>query len=249
VGTNFQISDDTGRIDQNEPAIAVTSSGDFVITWQEYRSGNYDIFAQHYTGGGIEAGENYKINDDTNSINQADPVIAVDRSGNFIIVWRDNRRGLDDIYVQMYDSNGAALGVNFRVNNELDDTMQAGDPSIALDDSGNFIITWNEDRNNNYYICAQRYAGNGDRIGENFQVNDNIKSTWKWDTVVAVDKTGKFIILWQDYRNGDCDLYGQWYNSNGEAVGSNFRVNDDTSARDQDYHAAAFDGAGNVRHA
>ena len=68
--------------------------------------------------------------------------IAANSSGDFVITWVDNRNGNSDIYAQRYSSDGTAIGNNFRVNDDGTEVDYQYSPSVAIDNSGNFIITW-----------------------------------------------------------------------------------------------------------
>ncbi|MCX6827152.1 MAG: hypothetical protein NTV06_07810 [candidate division Zixibacteria bacterium] len=46
---------------------------------------------------------------------------------------------------------------------------------------------------------------------------------------VAVGNSGKFIIAWADKRNGQSDIYCQYFDSSGMPLGTNWKINDDNS--------------------
>src|SRR5260370_1394738 len=78
-------------------------------------------------------------------------------------------------------------------------------------------------------VYAQRYDANGNQLGGEFQVN-----TWTQDDQmapsVAVAPDGSFVIAWQSHNqdgNG-WGVYAQRYDSYGNAVGGEFRVNTTT---------------------
>ncbi|MCK7523672.1 MAG: hypothetical protein MZV64_41570 [Ignavibacteriales bacterium] len=50
-----------------------------------------------------------------------------------------------------------------------------------------------------------------------------------------MDDEGNFVIVWEDRRNFNPDIYFQRYNSNGIAQGINSRANDDLGNKTQ-YH-------------
>jgi len=245
--TNFKVNDDAGTADQYDPAIAMDSSGNFVITWDDFRNGYYsDIYAQRYNSSGTPQGVNSKVNDDAGTADQYDPAIAADGSGNFVITWMDYRNGNGnwDIYAQRYNSSGTPQGANFKVNDDAG-TARQYDPAIAMDGSGNFVITWYDLRNGNWNIYAQRYDSSGTLQGANFKVNDDAGTAEQSDPAIAMDGSGNFVITWEDLRNGNLDIYAQRYNSPGTPQGANFKVNDDTATAEQSYPAIAMDGSGN----
>jgi|GEM_PF-796401 len=249
-GVNFRVTDDEGSTNQNYAKIAVDESGVFVITWEDERNNIYrytkdrDIYAQRYSSDGNRQGQNFRVNDDIGSSDQAYPAIAMDGSGNSIITWQDERNGNSDIYAQRYSSDGNRQGQNFRVNDDLGSSGQAYS-AIAMDSSGNFIITWVDGRNGNSDIYAQRYSSDGNRQGQNFRVNDDLGSSYQAYPAIAMDGSGNFIITWQDERNGNPDIYAQRYRSDGGKEGINFLVNDDGGNKYQDSPTIGADGSGN----
>jgi hypothetical protein len=248
LGSNFQVDDDIGSENQWSPSISVNDSGDFIITWADERNGfdNYDIYAQCYSSDGTSQDSNFKVNDDQGIASQYHPSISVDSIGNFIISWWDGRNGPFDIYAQRFASGGTVLGSNFRVNDYPGSGYQ-GIPSISTDGSGNFIITWIDERNGNQDIYAQRYSSDGTALGSNFQVNDDQGSASQFLPSISVNGSGNFIITWGDGRNGfdNFDIYTQRYSSDGTALGSNFKVNDDPGNTSQRAPAILTDDSGN----
>ena len=166
--------------------------------------------------------DDFLVNDDAGSANQNYPSISVDGTGNFVIVWRDFRNGNGDIYYQNYNTNGSAVGVNIKVNDDTGSVSQ-GYTSIAMDGAGNFVIVWDDDRNTNYGtdIYFQRYTSTGTALGVNTKVNDDVDSVKQWSPFIAMDATGGFVVVWIDERNVDRDIYFQRYSSTGAPLGIN----------------------------
>jgi hypothetical protein len=113
---DFQVNENAGSDDIKQTRPSIDGSDNFVITWQDNRDDDYNIYAQRYSSNGIALGANFKVNDDRGSADQGYPSISVDWNGNFVITWRDKRNSNYDIYAQRYSSDGKALGTNFKVN-------------------------------------------------------------------------------------------------------------------------------------
>ena len=139
-----------------------------------------------------------------------------------------------------------AITPDFQVNeNAGTNGASQSNPSIAADGSGNYIMTWGDERNGDGDIYAQRYSSDWTAMGGNFKVSDDTSSASQSSPSVAADGNGNFIIAWDDGRNGDGDIYAQRYSSDGTAMGVNFNVNDDTSSASQSSPSVAADGNGN----
>ena len=243
-GGNFKVNDDTGSAGQYYPSGAMGETGRFVLAWTDERSGDSsDVYAQAYDSSGNPQGPNFKVNDDTGSAWQYFPSVAMDGSGRSVIAWQDYRNGLDgDIYAQRYDSAGVPQGLNFRVNDDIHLAWQSY-PAAAMDGSGGFAVAWYDYRNGDWDIYAQRYSSSGGPQGSNFRVNEDGGSAYHRSPSMAMDRSGGFVVAWEDKRNGwlQPDIYAQRYDSSGNPQGSNFKVNDDAGTTWQSVPSAAMD--------
>ena len=73
---------------------------------------------------------------------QGDSSVAVDGSGNFMVVWVSTGQdgGSWGIFAQRYDSGGTPLGSEFSVNPEPAGHQQ--DPAVAVADDGSVVVSW-----------------------------------------------------------------------------------------------------------
>ncbi len=106
-----------------------------------------------------------------------------------------------------------------------------GQPSISSDDLGNFIIAWKDNRNGNHDIWSRRYLSDCSPLGNIFQVNDDNGTATQSTPCVSADGDGKFIISWNDMRNGNHDVYAQRYLSSGQPIGNNYRISNTEDMR------------------
>jgi len=90
------VNDDPGTANQYAVAIAVNGSTDVVAIWQDWRSGNSDIYCSRRVSGSWSTNE--QVNDDTGAARQYYPALALDASANAYAVWSDERDGEPDIY-------------------------------------------------------------------------------------------------------------------------------------------------------
>ncbi len=74
---------------QESPAVAMDSAGDFTVAWQsEYQDGSQNgVYAQRYTASGTPQGSEFLVN--TYTLNQqALPAVAMDAAGDLIVTWQ-----------------------------------------------------------------------------------------------------------------------------------------------------------------
>jgi hypothetical protein len=189
----------------------------------------------------------YQVNTYTTGDQRA-PSVAMDASGNFVIAWMSFGQDGDSggIYAQRYDSDGNSVGPEFKVNTYT--TNDQGYPSVAMDADGNFVIAWHSrgQDGSGLGVYAQRYDSAGNPVGTEFRVN-TVTTNDQYYPSVAMNLSGNFVIAW--YFNpqlgiNDYDIHAQLYDSAGNPVGTEFRVN--TYTYDwQRMPSVAMDASGN----
>lgn len=229
-GSEFQVNTYTTS-SQSAPAIAIDSDGDFVIAWNSYGQAGYgagyDVYAQRYNSAGVAQGSEFRVNTISGN-SQANPSIAMDSNGNFVIAWESV--GQDGsgfgIYAKRYDNAGVPQGSEFRVNTHTTDSQIQS--KAAMDSNGNFVIAWRSDFQDGSAggIYAQRYDNMGVAQGGEFQVNTYTTYTQVLPSV-AIDSDGDFVIAWmsEEQDGSNFGIYAQQFNSIGVAQGGEFRVN------------------------
>ncbi len=221
-GSEFRVNTTT-VFAQFAPDVAMDDDGDFVVTWASYQDGNTsDIYAQRFTASGTPLGGEFRVNTVTDGI-QSNPAIAMDRSGNFVITWKNSDDQGDRLIVaRMYDRQGVPLSGQFQVNT----SAPIDYPDVAMNSHGAFVICWTGGDGANQGIVAQLYAGGGSKIGGEIPVNTVTTSSQDL-SAVAMDESGDFVIAWQS--NGqDGSLYGiyaQRFNAFGQKQAGEIPVN------------------------
>jgi hypothetical protein len=82
-------------------------AGGAFLVWEDYRSGDADVYAQHMdAGGNLLWGANGALVISLAG-SQESPVLTKDGSGGIIVAWQDSRSGTYDIYAQGLNSVGA----------------------------------------------------------------------------------------------------------------------------------------------
>ena len=206
VNSNLKVNDDSDSV-QIRPKVATNLSGNFVVVWQDKREGDYDIYAQRFDSLGNSLGSNFKINDDFSSSYQGFPKVDMDSSGNFVVVWQDQREGYYDVYAQFYNRLGQGMSSNFVVNDDTGSSYQ-GHPDVAMSSEGNFIVVWEDKRNGDSDIYAQRYDSNAHAQGGNYRVNGDFGSFEQTEPSAATDGQ-RICFVWQDNRLGGTDIFAK----------------------------------------
>jgi hypothetical protein len=199
---------------QWSPEIVSDGSGGAIVTWPDQRdngtTGN-DIYAQRVDGNGNALWVTGGVSLCVATGDQYNPQIVYDGSGGAIVTWKDERGSDDDIYAQRVDGNGNTLWVADGVSLCVTSNAQ-WNPRIVSDGSGGAIVTWNDQRDSDDDIYAQRVDGSGNALwyanGVTICVASNIQS----DHQIASDGYWGAIVTWEDYRDGATtgyDIYAQ----------------------------------------
>lgn len=200
-----------------EPCIVADAAGGAIIAWQ-HNVPNGIIYAQRLDASGAlqwpTSGPKNGIQI-TTSGSGSDPVIATDRAGGAIIVWRDNREifGFYDIYA----SKVTALGTLPWGTNGTPVCMANIDqiwPVAVTDQAGGAIIAWLDERTG-FDVYMERLNTSGVRQwGSGSGVFLGASTNWADSPAIVADGTGGAIIAW-DTDASNYDLIAQHVDDTG----------------------------------
>ena len=213
-GINLPIC--TASTAQFNPAIVADGAGGAIITWIDYRTTSYDIYAQHVLPSGA-VDPAWPVNGRALcnvTFDQAYPTIVSDGAGGAIVAWQDARTSSNwDIYAQhvlstgvvdpAWPANGRGIGVT---------TNDQVRPTLASDGAGGAIISWYDFRNGvSYDIYAQHVLSTG-VVDPGWPANGRALCTaingQLYPTTVS-DGSGGAVVAWQDSRVANQDIYAQ----------------------------------------
>lgn len=161
---------------QSFPVLVDDGAGGAIITWQDYRSGAFDVYAQriNINGDVLWTTDGVPISIEVNA--QMSPDIVSDGQGGAIITWRDYRNNSNqNIYAQLINSNGIVQWIQNGIPISTADPSQYT-PSITSDSAGGAIIVWWDYRNGSTSdLYAQQVSHNG-QLGVVTDVEKDISS-------------------------------------------------------------------------
>jgi hypothetical protein len=102
-GTEFKVNTTPGY--NNSASVAMNSEGDFVVVWMAYDNiALNNIYGQRYNKKGEALGTEFKVNAPLDNQNNSSPSVAMDKDGNFMVVWRvgGNYFSKLDIYAKLF---------------------------------------------------------------------------------------------------------------------------------------------------
>jgi hypothetical protein len=234
VGSEFRVNTWTTD-EQTDPSITSLSNGGFVVVWQSWgQDGDwYGVYGQRFDSNGDKVGSEFQVNTWTSN-HQESPSITSLSNGGFVVVWHsDGQDGSEwGVYGQRFDSNGNKVASEFQVNTWT--TSDQWHPSITSLSNGGFVVVWESDRQDgsDSGVYGQRFDSNGNKVGSEFQVNTWTTNEQSGASITSLSNGG-FVVVWQSGCYGSCTpqdgsnwgVYGRRFDSNGNKVGSEFRVN------------------------
>lgn len=196
------------------PWVCATTTGDYVIAWTDHRNGYADIYAQRVNSSGDPEWNTNGVPICTVEEEQWLEGMSNDGAGGMIFTWRDyrNQTGTEsDIYVQRVDVGGGRLwGVN---GTAVCNATDYQDYSKILRIGNNIYIAWDDDRATSA-IYIQKLDLNANSL---WTPNGSlICNAANWQTAIRLVASGNdVIIMWDDGRAGNWDIYAQKMNSIG----------------------------------
>jgi hypothetical protein len=175
---------------QLAPAVAADEGGTFVVVWQDDKDENgfYQIHARGFDNRGNQAVADFTVNL-LASGQQIQPAVAMNSGASFIVGWADdsNRNGIYEIKARGFHADGAQALPEFTVNSES--RGQQLNPAVTSSDLGDFIVAWEDDRNENgvYEIHARGLFGS-DSLGPDGD-GDGLQDSWE-STGLDTDNDG-----------------------------------------------------------
>ena len=152
----------TATNSQSDPQLISDGAGGAIITWQDGRGSDNDIYTQRVNSAGTPLWTANGVLVCGMAGAQSRPALASDGSGGAIIVWEDYRPGgSSDIYAQKIASTGvvqwSATGIAISSAYGYQEIAQ-----IVSDNFGGAIIAWQDGRGGTFYDI---YAGHVDGDG------------------------------------------------------------------------------------
>jgi hypothetical protein len=152
----------TATGNQMFPTITTDGAGGAIVTWNDYRGSDDDIYSQRISDVGAALWMADGVPLCTAAGRQIEPITVSDGAGGAIVTWYDQRNGdtNNDIYGQRISAGGSipwpADGVAISTASSHQDL-----PAIVADGAGGAIVAWEDRRSGGYDIYAQRVWTDG----------------------------------------------------------------------------------------
>ncbi len=210
--------------EQNYPAIASDSSGNYLTAWMDYRNGQADLYAQMFDKHNQRVGNNFKVNDE--KILHYKPVSAIaNAKGDFAVIWMDYY--YYKVFAQRIDKNGLKIGSPIDLQLQGYSNLQF---SAAMNSDGSFLVSfWTGISQSHLWT---RIVDKMNNISYSLTaINDLLfyPSYSNSTRNISVNKDGNYTVVWSSNAGTPFSkIYAQVLDKNGNKIGGNFLVSSDT---------------------
>lgn len=216
---------------QRDAAVDLAADGEFVVVWQHqsFDLAETGIYGRRFDAGGAPLGEEFAVEAVTLD-SQSAPTVAMSGAGSFVVAWTEEYVPSSwRISARRYDEAGQPLDGSFAVSG-----VGAGNPAIAMNGSGGFVVAWSRRVSDQLDIAARRFDALGAPLGSEFQVNTYTTGR-QVGAAVGVDGAGRFLVVWEsELQDGSGrGIYAQAFDAGGARIGTEFRVNAWTTGAQQ----------------
>ncbi|HEX5824722.1 MAG TPA: RHS repeat-associated core domain-containing protein [Candidatus Limnocylindrales bacterium] len=141
-----RVNNDGSGKRQNDPTIAISSSGVALAAWYDERGGGNkkNIYSARLAAGGTTWSANFQVTKNASAI-KAEPDVAIGADGTGYLVWRDQQSGNADIWFSSLPNNGTTWSTNAKISDDPGTAAQDS-PDIGVDTAGNLLVAWNDGR-------------------------------------------------------------------------------------------------------
>lgn len=216
-------------------AVTMDSHGNFLVVWQSVHQDGFSegVYSREYDIVGntiVGATSDFLINT-TIEGPQSLPSIAMNGTGRAVVAWHgSNSDHQSALFAQLCQvpNTEAFLKVGGELELALIHGFEDAGVSAAMDLSGNSVVVFESyDQDGDAMgVFGQRVDAWGDGVGSPFQVNTTYLGTQGAPAVASrPDSNGDFVVAWQSNQEGDYDIFGQRFTSDGIRIGGEFRIN------------------------
>ena len=181
------------------PAVGVNDKR-VALAWEK----GGEIYCAVLSGGGRLRTERVRV-DQHDTAGASGPAVAMDRDGNFLVVWRYDSQ----IFARRFDAGIGPLSDVFRVDGR--DAGAASQPAVTIDPLDNYVVTWTDRRDGDKDVFGRAYDHRLAPIRNVFRIDHGGFDAASHPTVTSEyfvpGGTGNLLTCWQDDREGSYHVY------------------------------------------
>lgn len=230
-------------LEPSAPQIISDGAKGCIVVWGDSQAGDSDIYMQRISvGGKLLWGEEGKPVVQKAGVQENPRIIG---NSSFYIIWEETKSQIKNVYFQKinreayfyYPYGGVPI---------CKSQHNIQNYSLSLSYNQDLIAVFQDDREGNFDIYAQKILNNGGYAwGESGKaVNDVIGSVAQQNFKVSSDNSGAFYFAFEDKRSGYSNIYAQKLNSQGFLIWDVNAVPCNVQSFDQKAPDIVVDGKG-----
>jgi PKD repeat protein len=239
---------------QLKPSIAVDGMDNILISWEDDRMNDKQIFFAKSTNGGKSYSKDMQVSKWSPDVNAKNPKITADLKGNSFLVWEEDYFSKYNVFFSHSIDQGSSFSVPVQVNNESDKCSPDAAPVVVVDTRGNIFVSWSDQRAENHiYLSFSVDNGKSFNVNEVVDDADDTPATPISQTTeeelersqqVLTLLDGKVYVSWTDYRNDpnpdnqiseNSDLYIDWDTTPGNRDPKRIDFNEEATIKGWNY--------------
>jgi hypothetical protein len=252
VGSGVRATQDSdgSNFNQNAPDIALDADGDIAIAWEgNYANGNPDLTSYRLFNATSGAATGILVAPDTTTGQHVTPSVGRAGTGEFVIGWR--YVGSNEIRARRFGAGGSPLAVPLSVATGTLGPL--GNPSVAVDDDGDFAIAWEDYAGGLYEVAYRVFDSQGIEL-----LGRTVVAEGGSQPAIALLEPNQTAIAWRTDPGADADGDGD-IDGDGNGGGILLSTRDpsgdvdsgpllvnQTTTGDQDKPAIAMDADGDL---
>ncbi len=166
---------------------------------------------------------------------QEAPAAVMDKNYNSCYVWADKRDGDWNIYGRLWGRKPEALSNSFMIN-EKDKVLRDQKAPDMAGKTGEYVfVVWQDSISKEPYwqIYGRKMRPSGEPMSDQFLINRVVARNAKFPKIAINPKTQEFVVVWQDDRNGDWDIYGRVFDADCKPLSDDVRICEDPDKKHQ----------------
>jgi len=185
-------------------AIAVDSSGNFHVIWEDDKPGNSEIYYRKSEDGGDTWTAIKRLTWTSGPSGSAG--LAFDATDTIHLAWQDTAPGNYEIYYRKSTDGGATWTAIKRLTWTSGDSML---PCLAADSSANIHVVWQDDTPGNKEIYYKKSTSGGAdwEAGQNLTKN----SSWSNRPGIAAGPSESLYVVWDEALGTNWEIYFKKY--------------------------------------
>ncbi|MGP0591885.1 DUF4347 domain-containing protein [Nitrospira sp. T9] len=222
-----------------DPSVGIADSGGFVVVWDN----GSDVFFQLYNSAGVP--QNNGQVDVLLQLSAGAAAVDMSSDGRFTVAYRATVLDVE-VYVRQFDAAGNALFLPKIANTSGLLTTQTN-PSITMDDIGEFIVVWEgagnrPGQNDTAGVFGQKFNSSGQKIGVEFLINQTTANVQDRASVAMLDRDN-FVAVWTGSDGTQTDIFARQYGATTSPT-LDLDANNSSGATGNDYAFTFTEGDG-----